>query len=160
MSSMRLNARLDTSHHGQPHPFEDAGVVADSLTGNHNSMSKCLFVINRSFSGMGIQVPPPVNIQRIQIWRAWKSCSGSSSTYPSVMIGVVENISHGAAKMTDNWIDHDSILSAIAHKLNISIQMLIRIFFLLLVCGTRAQNLSATFSYTLYMYKYLLAQTH
>jgi hypothetical protein len=30
MSSMRFNARLDTSHHGPPHPFKDAGVVADS----------------------------------------------------------------------------------------------------------------------------------
>jgi hypothetical protein len=35
MSSMRLNARLDTSHHGQPHPFKDAGEVMDSLTGVH-----------------------------------------------------------------------------------------------------------------------------
>jgi hypothetical protein len=30
MSSMRFSARLDTSHHGPPHPFKDAGVVVDS----------------------------------------------------------------------------------------------------------------------------------
>jgi hypothetical protein len=30
---MRFNVRLDTSYHGPPHPFRDAGVVADSLTG-------------------------------------------------------------------------------------------------------------------------------
>jgi hypothetical protein len=48
MSSMRCNARLDTSHHGPPHPFKDAGVVADSLTGIHNAMAKFLFVVNRS----------------------------------------------------------------------------------------------------------------
>jgi hypothetical protein len=29
---MRFNVRLDTSHHEPPHPFKDAGVVADSLT--------------------------------------------------------------------------------------------------------------------------------
>jgi hypothetical protein len=48
MSSMRLNARLDTSHHGPPHPFKDVGVVADSLIGIHNALVKCLFVVNRS----------------------------------------------------------------------------------------------------------------
>jgi hypothetical protein len=47
MSSTRFNARLDTSHHGPPHPFKDAGVVADSLTGIHNAMVKCLFIVNR-----------------------------------------------------------------------------------------------------------------
>jgi hypothetical protein len=48
MSSMIFNAPLDTSHHGPPHPIKDAGVVADSLTGIHNAMVKCLFVVNRS----------------------------------------------------------------------------------------------------------------
>jgi hypothetical protein len=41
MSSMRFNARLDKSHHGQTHPFRVAGAVADSLTGIHNAM--CLY---------------------------------------------------------------------------------------------------------------------
>jgi hypothetical protein len=40
------------------------------------------------------------------------------------------------------------ILSAISHKLNASGQMLIWTFCLVLVCGTRAQNFSAPFSYT------------
>jgi hypothetical protein len=39
---------LDTSHHGLPHPFKDARVVADSLTGIHNAMVKCLFDVNGS----------------------------------------------------------------------------------------------------------------
>jgi hypothetical protein len=39
-------------------------------------------------------------------------------------------------------------LSAITHKLNVSGHMLIWTFFLVLVCGTRAQNLSASFSFT------------
>jgi hypothetical protein len=47
MSSMRSNARLDMSHHGQPY-FRDVGVVVDSLTGIHIAMVKCLFVINGS----------------------------------------------------------------------------------------------------------------
>jgi hypothetical protein len=46
MSSMKFNARLDTSHHGPPHPYKDAGVVADSLTGIHSAILKCLFVVN------------------------------------------------------------------------------------------------------------------
>jgi hypothetical protein len=43
-------------------------------------------------------------IQRIQIWRAWRPCSGSSSTYPLVMIGVIENILHSTAEMCRNAI--------------------------------------------------------
>jgi hypothetical protein len=48
MPSIRFSAHLDTSHHGPPHPFKDAAVVADSLTGIHNAMVKCLFVVNGS----------------------------------------------------------------------------------------------------------------
>jgi hypothetical protein len=46
MPFMRLNARLDTAHHGTPHPLKDAGEVADSLTDIHNAMVKYLFVVN------------------------------------------------------------------------------------------------------------------
>jgi hypothetical protein len=84
MSSMRFNARLDTSHRGPPHPFTDAGAVADSLTGIHSAM--CLFVVNRTCIHKGLQVSPQVNIQRMQVRRAWRPCSGSSSTYPSRML--------------------------------------------------------------------------
>jgi hypothetical protein len=48
MSSMRFNARLDTSHDRPPHPFKDAGVVVDSLTAIRSAMVKRLFVVNRS----------------------------------------------------------------------------------------------------------------
>jgi hypothetical protein len=48
MTSMTFIARLDTPHHGPPNPFKDAGVVAGSLTGSHNAMAKCLFIVNRS----------------------------------------------------------------------------------------------------------------
>jgi hypothetical protein len=93
MSSMRFTAQLDKPHHGPPHPLTDIGVVADTLTGIQNAVVKCLFVVNRSCIRKGIQVPPQVKIQRIQIRQAWRPCSGSSSTYPSVKKGVVENIS-------------------------------------------------------------------
>jgi hypothetical protein len=86
MSSARFSARLDTSHHGPPRLFKDAEVVADSLTGIH----KCHFVVNRSCRHKGFYVSPQVKIQRIQIWRAWRPCSGSSSTYPSVLISIIE----------------------------------------------------------------------
>jgi hypothetical protein len=48
MSSMTFKARLDTSHLGSLHPFKDAGIGADSLTGIHNVLVKWLFVVNRS----------------------------------------------------------------------------------------------------------------
>jgi hypothetical protein len=48
MSSMKFNARLDMSHHGPTHPFKEAGLVEDRLTGIHNVMVKCLFVARGS----------------------------------------------------------------------------------------------------------------
>jgi hypothetical protein len=45
---------------------------------------------------------------------------------------------------------YECTLSAGTHKLNVSGHMLIRTFVLVLVCGTRAQSLSASFSYTLH----------
>jgi hypothetical protein len=106
MSSKRFNECLNTSNHGPPHLFKDARVAVDSPTGIHDVMVKCLFVDNRSCMHKGFQVSPQVKIQRIQIWRVWRPCSGSSSTYPSVMIGVTKNISHSTAKMCSSTIMH------------------------------------------------------
>jgi hypothetical protein len=83
---MHASTRLN---HGPPHPFKDAGAVTDSLTGIHNAIVKCLFIVNRSCIHKGFYVSLQVKIQRIQVWRAWRPCSGFSSTYPSVMIGVI-----------------------------------------------------------------------
>jgi hypothetical protein len=47
-------------------------------------------------------------------------------------------------------IYYECILSDITHKLNVSGHILTLIIFLVFVCGTRAQILSITFSYTLY----------
>jgi hypothetical protein len=47
-----------------------------------------------------------------------------------------------------NW---STILSAISHKLHVSGSMLIWTFFLVLICGSRAQSFSASFSYILYI---------
>jgi hypothetical protein len=58
---MRSNARLDM-YHGQPHPSKDAVVVAERLTGIHNAMMKCLFVVNRRCTHKGFYVSPQVNI--------------------------------------------------------------------------------------------------
>jgi hypothetical protein len=43
---MELNSSLGSSHHGPPHTFKDAGLVVDSLTGIHNAIVKCLFIVN------------------------------------------------------------------------------------------------------------------
>jgi hypothetical protein len=48
---MRFSAHLGTSHHGPSHPFKDAGVVVDSLTGIYNAMVKCLFIVKRNCIG-------------------------------------------------------------------------------------------------------------
>jgi Zn-finger nucleic acid-binding protein len=106
MSSVRFNSRLDTPHHGPSHPFKDAGAVADSLPGIHNTMLKCFFVVNRIWIHKGFNVSPQVKIQRIKIWRARRSCSGSSPTHTSVLICVTENISHSTAKMCRSTITH------------------------------------------------------
>jgi hypothetical protein len=98
MSSMKFCSRLVTSHHGPPHPFKGAGLYANSL--------KRPFVVNRSCIHKGFQVSPQLKMQRIQNWRAWRSRNGPSSTCPSVMIGVTENISHSTAKMCQNTIMH------------------------------------------------------
>jgi hypothetical protein len=38
---------------GQPRPFKDAEIVADSLTGIHSAMVKCFFIVNRSCTHKG-----------------------------------------------------------------------------------------------------------
>jgi hypothetical protein len=58
MTSMKFSARLDTSHHGPPHLFRDTGVVVDILTGIHNAMVECLFVVNRSCISKGVLYVP------------------------------------------------------------------------------------------------------
>jgi hypothetical protein len=95
-------ARIVTSHHGLQHPYKDAWAVADSLTGIHSAMVRYIFVVNRSCIYESLQV----KIQRVQIWRAWRPCSGSFSTYPSVTISVIENISHSTAKMCRSTTMH------------------------------------------------------
>lgn len=67
MSSMRLKRRLDTPDYRPPHPFKDAGVVADRLTGMHKALVKRLFVVNRNYIHKDILVFPQVKIQRIEI---------------------------------------------------------------------------------------------
>jgi hypothetical protein len=54
---MRFNTRTDLSHHGPRHPFKDAGIVSDSLTGIHGAMVRCLFVVNRSYMYKGFRCP-------------------------------------------------------------------------------------------------------
>jgi hypothetical protein len=59
------------------------------------------------------------------------------SNLPSVMIGAIDSISHRTAKLNNSGIGHDSILSAVTHKLNVSGHMLTRTFLFVLVCRTR-----------------------
>jgi hypothetical protein len=101
---MRFNARLDTSHHGPPRPFKDARVVADSLTGIHRAMVKCLFVVNRSCIHKGFQgVPTGKNPE--------DSNQASVEAMQCVLLYLsigheIENISHSAAKMCRSTIMH------------------------------------------------------
>jgi hypothetical protein len=52
------------------------------------------------------EVSSQVKIQRIQIWREWRPCSWSFSTYPSVMIDVTENLSPSTATTCWSTIVH------------------------------------------------------
>jgi hypothetical protein len=69
-------------------------------------MVKCLFIVHRNCIHKDISVFSRVKMQRFQIWRAWKPCRGSSSTFPSVIICVTENISHSTSKMCRGDIMH------------------------------------------------------
>jgi hypothetical protein len=124
MPSMRFNARLDTSHHGSPHPFKDSRAFADSLTGMRNEMEKCFSVFNRCC----FQVSPHEAMQWVL-------------HYPSIGH---ENISLSTAT------GHDSVLSDVTHKLNVSRHMLRWTFLFVLLCRTHAQSVFVPFSYTLY----------
>jgi hypothetical protein len=53
MSSMRLNAHLDISHHGFLYLFKNAGVAGDSLTRIHNAIVKCLFIVKQKLHTQG-----------------------------------------------------------------------------------------------------------
>jgi hypothetical protein len=57
MSSMIFDACINMSHHGLLHPFKDPWVAVDSLTGIHNAVAMCLFIINRSYKEMLLGVP-------------------------------------------------------------------------------------------------------
>jgi hypothetical protein len=91
---MSFNARLDRSHHGPPHPCRDTAAVADSLPGIHSAKVRCLFVVDRSC----------IQYKRYQLSAedsdmVWRPRIGSSSAYPSAMIAITENTSHGRANM-------------------------------------------------------------
>jgi hypothetical protein len=85
MPFIRFNLWLDTSQHGSPHQFKDAGVVADNLRGIHNEMMlRCQEELRTQEV---LRVPTGKNPEDSNLG-AWRPCSVSSSTYPSVMIGV------------------------------------------------------------------------
>jgi hypothetical protein len=96
---MRFNARLDTSHHGPPHPFKDAGVVADSLTSTNNAMF--FFIVDSSC----IHVFLCVSTGKNSGFKSGEHGGHASSTYPSVMIGVIEN-PYSRIKMLLSIITH------------------------------------------------------
>jgi hypothetical protein len=57
MSFIIFNAHFDTSHHGTPHPFKDAGIDANILTGIHNAIMKCPFVATGTVYTMVLRYP-------------------------------------------------------------------------------------------------------
>jgi hypothetical protein len=86
MCSMRFSARLDTSNHGMPHPFKDAGVIAGSLI-----HPQCYGEVTlHSQQGLHTQwilgFPTDENPEDSNL-DSWRPCNGSSSSYPSVMLG-------------------------------------------------------------------------
>jgi hypothetical protein len=109
MSSSRFNA---------PHPFRDAGVVADCLTGIRSATVKCLFVLNRScihtrFYGVPTSKNPEDS----------NSLSGVL-LYLSVMTGITDNTSH-STKMCH------SIIKNVQNPLN---YIIYNIFYIYILC--------------------------
>jgi hypothetical protein len=106
MSSMGFNARLDTSHHGPPHQFKDARVVANSLASTHIAMF--FFIVDSSCKHVFLCVLTSKNAG----FKYGELGGHASSTYPSVTTGVTEN-SYSMAKM---------YLSSIMHSFNYNLQ--------------------------------------
>jgi hypothetical protein len=69
MSSMSLNARLDTYHHRPLYPLRVAGAVAEGLTDIHNATFKCLFVVNRSriYVSAHVKNPEESNLAGVEV---------------------------------------------------------------------------------------------
>jgi hypothetical protein len=88
MSSTRFSVHLDTSHQGQSHPSKDSGEVADSLTGIHSPIVKCLFVVKRScIHKEFLAVPAGKNPEDLNTsWRV-------DATYLPVILSVNGNMS-------------------------------------------------------------------
>jgi hypothetical protein len=86
MFSMRFNARLDTPHHGPQQPFKNTGVIGDSSDRHPQYEGEVPLHWQQELHTQGFYVSPQVKIHTIQIWQAWRPCSGSSSAYHSVMI--------------------------------------------------------------------------
>jgi hypothetical protein len=110
MSSMRLKARLDTSHHGPPRPCKDAGAVVDSLTGIHSAM-KCLFLINMCcIYARGFICPPQVKAgigSRYSSWLGAGRPRGRSSNLGRGKIFILSNLSRPVLVLTQppiQWV--------------------------------------------------------
>jgi hypothetical protein len=58
MTCVKFSACLNMSHHGLPHLFKDARVVAYSLADIQNAMVRCLFIVNRSYKHKRFWVGP------------------------------------------------------------------------------------------------------
>jgi hypothetical protein len=84
---------------------------------------------------------------------------GCLSDYPKLSLNECGvpwwDVSRRALNLMEDILDtyYKCTFSAITHKLNVSGHMLMWTFFLVLVCGTRAQSLSTPFIYTLYIKK-------
>jgi hypothetical protein len=117
MSSMRFNSRLDTSHHGPPHPLKDAWAVTDSLAVIRSIRWWSASSLSRGALYTRAFMCPHRYIFR-EVWRAWRPCSGFSSTYPSVMINVTENISHSTANFSEQYyFSYNSQMNVSGHML-------------------------------------------
>jgi hypothetical protein len=60
--------------------FRYSRVAVDSLTGIHNAMVKCLFIVSSMCIHKCLKMSN-VKIKRVEVRRTWRPCSGSASTY-------------------------------------------------------------------------------
>jgi hypothetical protein len=84
MTSVRFNARLDTSHHGRTHPLKNGGVFVDGLTGVHDGNGEVSLCGQQELHTQGFSGVPTGHNPK----RECRPCNGSSCTYSSVIINV------------------------------------------------------------------------
>jgi hypothetical protein len=136
--SMRVNARLDISHHGPPHPCKDGGVVWDKASTMRWCSASSLST-GAAFT-RGLRCPHRYKSRGFKSGERGGHAMGAFSTCPLRASRTPQLKCAGAPSYMYN------MLSAITHKLNISRHTLTWTYLLNLICVELVPRVGPLFS--------------